>query len=522
MTPDLDVLVVGAGPTGLTLAAELCAYGTRFRLIDAQADRVHESRALAVQPRSLEVLAPLDVADELVAAGNPAVAVRLHLGHTVVPVALSTTGAGDTPYPFLFFLSQAETERILAAHLDRHGLRVEREVRLVALDQAGELAACRLRHRDGREETVRARYVAGCDGAHSTVREQAGIPFEGAAYPQTFVLADLEADGLEPGAAHAYPTDAGILFFFPLGQPATWRMLAIRPDGHEGTVTLDELQAIVDSQAADPPRLRDPVWLTDFRVHLRGAGRYRSGRVFLAGDAAHIHSPAGGQGMNTGIQDSVNLGWKLGLVTQNQGREALLDTYEAERAPVGHAVLRMTDRLFTLGTTGRPVVRVARTRLLPVLAPLVLRSQAVRAAGLRTVAQLGIRYRDSPASSEGDRPPRRGPRAGDRLPDAPVLHNGQTGTLHGLVRAPGYHLLVCGTVPDTGTLARGWRGLLTVHHLGDQNATALRRLGVRRGTAAQYLIRPDGHVGHRSRGTDLAGVDGYLTRWLNRPEPPGQ
>jgi 2-polyprenyl-6-methoxyphenol hydroxylase-like FAD-dependent oxidoreductase len=516
MTTDLDVLVVGAGPTGLVLAAQLCAYGVRFRLVDRQADRVHESRALAVQPRTLEVLAGLGVSDELVAAGNAAVHLRLHLGATVVPVALSATGVGDTPYPFLLFLSQAETERILAAHLDRHGVRVEREVRLVALDQDGERATCRLRHGDGREETVRARYVAGCDGARSTVREQAGIPFEGAPYPQTFVLGDLEADGLEPGAAHAYPTDSGILFFFPLGQPASWRMLAIRPPGRYGEVTLDELQAIVDSQAADPPRLRDPVWMTDFRLYLRGAARYRSGRVFLAGDAAHIHSPAGGQGMNTGIQDSVNLGWKLGLVLRGQGREALLDTYEAERAPVGHAVLRLTDRLFRLATTGNRAVRTARTRLLPVLAPVVLRSGTVRAAALRTVSQLGIGYRDSPASTEGDRAWRRGPRAGDRLPDGPLVHNGQRTGLHALLRGPGYHLLLTGAVPDAAPLEKRWPGLLTVHRLDGRNATAPRRLGLRRCAPAQYLVRPDGHIGYRSHGPDLAGVVAYLDRWLRR------
>jgi 2-polyprenyl-6-methoxyphenol hydroxylase-like FAD-dependent oxidoreductase len=514
MTPDLDVLVVGAGPTGLTLAAQLTAYGARFRLVDQLADRVHESRALAIQPRSLEVLDP-DVSGSLVAAGNPAVQLRLHLGRKVVPVTFADSGVRDSPYPFLLFLSQASTERILVEHLSRHGVAVEREVRLVALDQSGEHVTCHLHHPDGRDETVRARYVVGCDGARSTVRSQAGIDFPGAAYPQTFVLGDLEADGLEPGPAHGYPTATGILFFFPLGQPATWRMLAIRPDHRHGKVTLDELQAIVDSQAPDPPRLRDPVWMTDFRLYLCGATRYRSGRVFLAGDAAHIHSPAGGQGMNTGIQDSVNLGWKLGLVCRGSAGDALLDTYEVERAPVGREVLRLTDRLFTLATTDRRVVRAVRTRLLPVLAPVALRVTALPAAALRRTAQLAIRYRDSPASTEGDRRPRRGPRAGDRLPDAP-LHDG--GSLHGVLRGTGYHLLVCGDVPPAAALAARWPGLVTMHQVGAGDGTALRRLGVRRGAAAQILVRPDGHIGYRARGTDLAGLDAYLARWLH-PAP---
>jgi 2-polyprenyl-6-methoxyphenol hydroxylase-like FAD-dependent oxidoreductase len=524
----LDVLIVGAGPTGLALAASLCPHRVRLRLIDRLADRVHESRALAIQPRTLEVLAPFGLAGELIAAGNPAPQVRLHAGRTVVPVRLPDIGAADTAYPFLLFLSQAETERILGDHLGRQGVSVEREVELVELDAGGEYATCRLRHRDGREEAVPARYVAGCDGARSTVRHRAGIPFEGSEYPQTFVLADLEVDGLEPGPGHAYLTAAGILLFLPLGQPATWRLLSMRRPGHDGAeVTLDELQELVDARSPDRPRLRDPVWMTDFRIHLRGARRYRAGPVFLAGDAAHVHSPAGGQGMNTGIQDAVNLGWKLALVAQGRARPDLLDTYEAERAPVGHEVLRLTDRLFTFATTTNPVVCAARARLVPILAPLVLRSRRLRSAAFRTISELGIHYRNSPASSDGDRRGRHGPRAGDRLPDLPVIHNGQRSTLHAAVAGTGYRLLLCGGGFDGGSdLADRWPGLLTVHRLGrrpepgalcDPDGTALRRLGLGPAGVTHYLIRPDGYIGYRSRGADLAGARAYLTRWLALP-----
>src|SRR6266540_1514870 len=248
----VEVLVVGAGPTGLALAAHLRAFASHVRIVDRQPDRTHESRALAIQPRTLEVLA----------------------------------GLGVTP-------------------------------ELLVLAPAAEHVTCRLLPPDGRHETVAARYVVGCDGAHSTVRHLAGIGFEGSAYPQTFLLADLEADGLEPGAAHTYLTGAGMLFFFPLGTPATWRMLAMRPPGDQtpadAEVSLAELQAITASYTTDPLRLRDPVWMTRFRLHLRAATRYQTGRVFLAGDAAHVHSPAGAQGMNTGVQDAVNLAWKLAL-----------------------------------------------------------------------------------------------------------------------------------------------------------------------------------------------------------------
>jgi 2-polyprenyl-6-methoxyphenol hydroxylase-like FAD-dependent oxidoreductase len=417
----VEVLVVGAGPTGLALAAHLRAFASHVRIVDRQPDRTHESRALAIQPRTLEVLAGLGVTPELLDHGQQAVQLRLHLARRVVSLRLFDLGLADTAYPFLLFLSQAETERILGDHLAERGVRIERGTELVGLDPAAEHVTCRLLHPDGRHETFAARYVVGCDGVNSTVRHLAGIGFEGSAYPQTFLLADLEADGLEPGAAHTYLTGAGMLFFFPLGTPATWRMLAMRPPGDQtpadAEVTLAELQAITDRYTTDKLRLRDPVWMTRFRLHLRAATRYQSGRVFLAGDAAHVHSPAGAQGMNTGIQDAVNLAWKLALVCSGAATPELLGTYQPERAPVGGRVLRLTDRAFTIATSTNPLVRAARTRL-PRLAPLALRFGPARAAAFRTLAQLAVNYRHSPAAANGPNPPRRGPRAGDRLPDA--------------------------------------------------------------------------------------------------------
>lgn len=536
----LDVLVVGAGPTGLALAAQLRRYGVRFRVVDRRLDRARESRALAVQPRTLEVLAAVGVADEMVECGNRAVRLRMHFGgrgDRSVPVRLFDIGIEDTAYPFLLFLSQAETERILNGHLARGGVRVERGTELVGLADGEDAVTCTVRDRDGREERVRARYVVGCDGAHSTVRKAVGIPFEGAAYPQTFVLADLEADGIEPGWVHTYLSPRGMLLFFPLGAPATWRLLAMRPASDrvpvERPVTLPEVQQLADVYTAGRVRLRDPVWMTDFRLHNRGARHYRAGRVFLAGDAAHIHSPAGGQGMNTGIQDAVNLGWKLALVTTGPGSEELLDTYETERLPVGRAVLRFTDRAFTIGTSTNPLVRFARTRLAPFLVPLALRAKAGRAYGFRTVSQLGVRYRGSAASAEGSRPPRHGPRPGDRLPDAPVSIDGDAATLHDALAAPGYHLLLCGPAPAWPTgppteLADRHPGWVTVHRLRrdrgpgdlhDADGLALRRLGLRGPEAAHYLVRPDGHIGYGCAGTDLTGLTAYLTRWLPGTPP---
>jgi 2-polyprenyl-6-methoxyphenol hydroxylase-like FAD-dependent oxidoreductase len=527
----VEVLVVGAGPTGHTLAAHLAAYGTRVRLIDRQPDRVHQSRALAIQPRTLEVLAGLGVTPALLDHGHQAVRLRLHLPGRVVSLRLFDLGLADTAYPFLLFVSQAETERILGDYLARHDVRIERGTELVELRPTSEHVGCRLRHPDGHQETIAARYVVGCDGAHSTVRHQAGIGFVGAAYPQTFLLADLEVDGLEPGAAHTYLTGQGMLFFFPLGSPASWRLLAMRPPGNhppaDAEVSLAELQAITDSTTTDPLRLHDPVWMTRFRLHLRRATRYQTGRVFLAGDAAHVHSPAGAQGMNTGIQDATNLAWKLALTCQGAATPQLLDTYQLERAPVGRRVLRFTDRAFTIATSTNPLLRLARTQL-PRLAPLALRFTPARAAAFRTISQLAISYRHSPAATDGPNPPRRGPHAGDRLPDAPLVCDDRPTTSHAATAAPGYHLLLCGPTTAWQTTTAGhWgeAGLVAVHHLTrqpipgvlhDPDGTALCRLGLDPAGQhpAHYLVRPDDHIGYRAGGTDLTGLHAYLTRWL--------
>jgi len=533
MTGELaDVLVVGAGPTGLALAAELAAFGVRARLIDRGLDRVHESRALAIQPRTLEVLAGFGVTDELIASGNRAVQLRMHVAGRVLTVPMFDLGLDDTAYPFLLFLSQAETERVLGEYLAAAGVPVERGVELAGLSHAADAATATLRHRDGREEVVPARYVAGCDGGHSSVRRLAGIRFEGSSYPQTFVLADTEADGIEPGAAHVFVCQTGMLFFFPLITPATWRLLAMRPPADrtppDTPVVLDEVQALASTYTGGTVRLHDPVWMTNFRLHHRAAAHYRAGRVFLAGDAAHVHSPAGAQGMNTGIQDAVNLGWKLAQILRGVTDPALLDTYESERAPIGRMVLRFTDRAFTIATSTQPIVRLARTRLPPIVIPLALKARTARAYAFRAASELDIRYRHSRLSLDGPNPPRKGPKAGDRLPDASIVHHGQPSRLHRALAAAGWHLLLCGP-PDAWPaqamtqLQERHPGLVAVHHLTMQNTPgalhdpdgqALRRLGLTARHTAQYLVRPDGHVGYRAGGTDATQLARYLGRWL--------
>jgi hypothetical protein len=355
------------------------------------------------------------------------------------------------------------------------------------------------------------------------VRKGAGIAFQGGSYPQDFVLGDVEADGpLEANAINSFAAGGGVAMFFPLGRPTTWRVIAMAADSTQlephvpspmtTEMSLPELQSVVDVPTAGSIRLRDPSWLTRFHLHHRQTAAYRTGNVFLAGDAAHIHSPVGAQGMNTGMQDAWNLGWKLGLVARGFATPRLFST-------------------FTRAMSGRPLATWARRMVVPHIIPRLLASSRIRRAAFGFVSELHIRYRASPAVAEGEPSQNRGPRAGDRLPDAVVQAHGRSGYLQQAVAGPHHALLLCGS-PSTWPsekvirLQRRFGHVLSVFRLStdphadalfDRAGDAFERLGVR--GAAQYLIRPDGYVAFRCAGDSLRAVEQYLDRWFVPEEP---
>ena len=552
----LDVLIVGAGPTGLTLAAGLARFDVQFRVIDRALDRAHESRALVVQARSLEIFQCLGLGEVLIRRGNASARIFIHRDiRRAAEARLGDFGKTDTRFPFILFVSQAETEAVLGAHLASIGVVIERGVVLLDHVPEPDCVRCLLRYPDGKEEVVRVRYLAGCDGAHSTVRKQAGIPFEGDAYLQDFMLGDVEVDGLlERDALHSFALRRGVAMFFPLGRPTTWRVIgasgisgrgrtsgrgrerAAPQDAEEAPdssdLSLEELQTVVDGATGAGLVLRDPAWLSHFRLHHRQAAHYRAGRIFLVGDAAHIHSPVGGQGMNTGIQDAWNLAWKLALVARGTAVAGLLDSYEAERWPVGRRLLRYTDRAFTLFTRaisgGRLATWLRRVVVARVL-PRIFASSRLRAYLFHLVSQLGIRYRNSPAVTEGEPRLGVGPKAGDRFPDAEIEHNGRQTYLQQELASASFHLVLCGASDGwdpsqaAGITARH-SGLVVIHYLTaraspdvlvDTSGEVLSRLGVTGDQdSAQYLVRPDGHVAFRCAGRDLGAVTRYLDRWF--------
>ncbi|TYB44703.1 FAD-dependent monooxygenase [Actinomadura chibensis] len=374
-----DVLIVGAGPVGLTLAAALTARGADAVLLDRRAEGANTSRAAVVHARTLEVLEDIGVSDELVGRGVIVPRFTVRDGDR----ALLTVDFDGLPtrYPYTLMVPQDVTEEVLAARLRAAGGAVHRGREVVSLvqDEDGVTATT------STGETVRARYAVGADGMHSTVRELAGIGFAGAGYAQSFVLADVRLDwGLRPDEVQLFFAPAGLVVVAPL-PGGRHRIVATMDDAPEHPALAD-VQALLDARGPRrrPGRVTEVVWSSRFRVHHRLADRYRAGRVLLAGDAAHVHSPAGGQGMNTGVQDAVALASRLAAVLAGDAPEASLDAYEAERRPVAEGVVAMTDRMTRAATANGAAARRVRNALLRVLdrVPAARRRMAMRLSEL--------------------------------------------------------------------------------------------------------------------------------------------
>ena len=433
----VDVLVIGAGPTGLTMAIELRRRGISCRIVDKSSGPVKHSQALAVQSRTMELFAAMGVVGDALAVGVKARGLVI-AASGAERAAVSLKGIPST-YPYIFLLTQDRTERILLARLAALGGCVERETCLTALTQEVAGVTATLTGADGRTETVRARYVVGADGAHSAVRHALGVPFAGGAYDDTLWLADVHVSGdvRRDAMLLCFGNTEAFIALIPIDTEGRFRAI-IRPHDHDiaDAPTLPVIQAILDALAPTKLTLHDPIWLSAFRLHHRKATRFRVGRVFLAGDAAHIHSPAGGQGMNTGIQDAANLAWKLAFALRGVATPALLESYHTERDAVAEQLLRTTDAAFQLVRSRNPLVRRLRDLLLTAVIP----HEAVRRRLVPILAQLAIRYKTGAAvvrdpgggGVQTGRPrPGRPARQRERGGDAPHAYaGGDAGMLH--------------------------------------------------------------------------------------------
>ena len=412
-----DVLVIGAGPVGLTMAAELARFGVGVRIVDKAAERSDTSKALVLWSRSLELFDRMGCGEALVAAGFKARAVNIIAGNT--EIAHINLDSLETPHPYELMLSQSDTERLLEQQLNAFGVKVERGVELVRFAADDERVTADLRHSDGREETVDAAWMIGCDGAHSSVRHGLGMEFEGETLPSNWVLADVHLAGspTKPDELAIYWHEAGVLALFPIS-PDRYRVVAdvghANADEHPRDPTLEDVQALIGQRGPGGIQASAPVWLSGFKINERKVTDYRAGRVFLAGDAAHIHSPAGGQGMNTGMQDAFNLAWKLALACRGLASpEPLLGSYSVERSEVGRRVLINSGRLTAVSMLKGGLLQGFRNHI----GFLLLGLSPVRRAMTNTLSELSIGYPQSPLTRV-DGAHHSGPAAGERAPVA--------------------------------------------------------------------------------------------------------
>lgn len=410
-----QVLIAGAGPTGLVLALWLTHLGVKVRLIDKVSQPGTTSRALAVQARTLEFYQQVGLAQALVDRGHKVPALNLWVrGRKAATVPIQKMGQGLSAFPYPMIFPQDEHERLLIERLCALGIEVERQVELLGFEDDGQEVRATLRKSDGSEEKCSASYLAGCDGARSKTREVLKVGFPGGTYDHLFYVADVEAIGPPmDGGLHVDLDDADFLAVFPL--QATGRARLIGSVRDEAAKDPEQLK-FEDIQDRAIRNLKIEVtrvnWFSTYRVHHRVADAFGKGRAFLLGDAAHIHSPVGGQGMNTGIGDAVNLAWKLASVLDGNCSASLLDSYEPERIKFARKLVATTDRIFSGVINPSVLARMVRTEAVPAISPVLFKLPAVRRFAFRTVAQLAVNYRGS-ALSSGEAGKVKG---GDRLP----------------------------------------------------------------------------------------------------------
>ncbi len=501
---ETDVLIIGAGPTGLVLAVWLTRLGVRVRIIDKTAEPGTTSRALAVQARTLEFYAQIGLADAVVERGRKAVAANLWVaGRKAAHAVLGEMGAGLSPFPYALIFPQDEHERLLIDCLAEAGVRIERQTELLGFEETAGRVLANLKRPDGSPETCAAAYIAGCDGAHSTVREALEIGFPGGTYAHLFYVADVAAGGATMnGELHVALDRTDFLAVFPLKDEGRARLIGtVREEAEHKRENLswnDVSKRVIDWIRIDVERVN---WFSTYRVHHRVADRFRKGRAFLLGDAAHIHSPVGGQGMNTGIGDAVNLAWKLAAVLHGRANASLLDSYEPERIAFARRLVATTDQAFTGVTSSGATARLVRLRIVPLLLPSLFALQAVRRYMFRTVSQTVVNYRGS-SLSEGRAGRVHG---GDRLPWVKTDANGIDTDNFAPLTSLDWQVHIYGdATPEIRSLCDGRRLSLRTFPWRSQ----MTRAGVRRN--ALYLVRPDGYVALADPEGSATAVASYL------------
>jgi 2-polyprenyl-6-methoxyphenol hydroxylase-like FAD-dependent oxidoreductase len=513
-----DVIIVGAGPTGLSLACQLIRYGIDFIIIEKNESVTPYSKAIGVQARTLEIYEQISLAQEAIERGAIAGKGRMLVGGEVRgEIDFSNIGEGLSPYPYILMLEQSKNERLLYEYLQSHGKEVFWKTELNEFSQTEASVTVQAKTPDGATQIIEAKYLVGCDGAKSPTRHALGLGFEGSTFERMFYVADAQVEwNLTHDALHICLSKDTFVVFFPLKGEKRYRIVGVFPEEfakEEGDVLYEEIEERIKEEAKLELDIHDVEWFSTYKVHTRHVSKFSAGRCFLAGDAAHIHSPAGAQGMNTGIQDGYNLAWKLALVLKGKSHERLLKTYNEERLENAKHLLQTTDRMFQLAAGSEWFLAFLRTNVLPPLAKYILSLDAVKKFIFPLISQIGINYRHSSMSQHaGDE--NFAVKAGDRMPY--FLVDGES--IYGKLRQPKFHWLLFSDAQNNFDALRTevegrYAGLVDFNKfsLVPQAAEVF-------GTNNSFsvLLRPDNYVGFISPETSSGEIRVYLNELIGQ------
>jgi 2-polyprenyl-6-methoxyphenol hydroxylase-like FAD-dependent oxidoreductase len=508
-----DVLIVGAGPTGLALACQLIRFGVDFVIIDKKESTTPHSKAIGVQPRTLELYEQIGLTAPLIDLGTPADKAKMFAGGRMRgEVEFGELGKGMSPYPYILFLEQGKHESLLYDFIRSNERDVAWDTELENFTQDERSVVANVKKLSGEIESVEAKFLVACDGAKSLVRHSLGLKFLGSTFERIFYVADVQIDW-EYGhdALQVFLMRNSLLAFFPMRGEKQYRIVGTFPEEFakdEGDILYDEIEERIKLDADVELDITKVNWFSTYRVHTRHVNKFSEGRCFLAGDSAHIHTPAGAQGMNTGIQDGYNLAWKLAWILKNGSSKSLLDSYNEERLPNAETLTKTTDRFFNLAAGRNPILAFIRLYIFPYVAQFLFSLDAVKRFVFPRISQIAINYR---GSSLGKNKGSFKVKAGDRMPWFEI--DGKS--IYDFLHDPVFHLLMFSEgkteVPAfRENLMENWKGKIDSHFfdLGEKAREAF-------GTNSPFflILRPDNYIGIISDDFSPETVSDYLARF---------
>jgi 2-polyprenyl-6-methoxyphenol hydroxylase-like FAD-dependent oxidoreductase len=518
-----DVLISGAGPAGLMMACQLALHGISFRIIDKKASPEFHSGALVVHARTLEIFEQIGLAEKAIQNGIAVRTINIRFKNKrSLKADFSRIGRDLTRFPFILLHEQRHTEHLLKEFLDSRGHTVESNTELLTFSQGNDLVAAKIRKPDGSTELIESLFLIGADGHDSSVRSRLNIPFPGKTHRSRLFVSDCTARVPMPRREILFVFAPGhTVGFFPLRKDR-WRIDGIIPAfRHKKEISFDEVKIFFGSETHSEIELHHKQWFSVFRSQSRCAGSFRKNRCFIVGDAAHLHSPVGAQGMNAGIQDAQNLGWKLAMIIRGKAAITLSDTYQQERRPLALSITRKTDLLYSFMTTKSFIAGLLRLHLVPLLLPLLLsrirNSTSLQTRIFKSVSGLGFKYEHSLITASDNFRGDSGTRPGKRLPCLAWETGGRSNSLHDGLDSLTFHLLIFGKLrlPDPyQKVIERYGDVISVKYIKSDPSTrhVFKSLGL--DNQGCYLVRPDLYIAWRSRDLNAENLISFLEKFL--------